>query len=202
MARKRLSSEERREKITEAAVALFSQKGFSGTTTREIAELAGINEAMLFRSFPTKEELYSAIITRAAGELHDEASLVEFISRKDDAGLLKAVAADLIERNERDMSFLRLLYYSALEGHPLSEMFFQMRVRLKIQALAGYFRERIKDGDFREVDPDLTAVAFLGMVVQYVIGRELFGLKKSYPFARETAIDTFVRIFLAGLRKA
>ena len=60
--RERLSGEERRRQIVETAVDLFSRKGFRGTTTREIAEAAGISEAMIFKHFATKRELYSAII--------------------------------------------------------------------------------------------------------------------------------------------
>ena len=60
--RERLSGEERRQQIVEAAIDLFSRKGFRGTTTREIAEVAGISEAMIFKHFTTKQELYSAII--------------------------------------------------------------------------------------------------------------------------------------------
>ncbi|MDE2180434.1 MAG: helix-turn-helix transcriptional regulator, partial [candidate division NC10 bacterium] len=60
--RARLSAEERRQQIVDAAVDLFSRKGFRGTRTREIAEAAGISEAMIYRHFATKRELYSAII--------------------------------------------------------------------------------------------------------------------------------------------
>jgi AcrR family transcriptional regulator len=201
VARRKLSAGERRERIIESAIGLFSQKGFKGTTTREIAEGAGISEAMVFRYFPTKEDLYAAIITRAAGDVFEEISLIEFISRKDDAGLLRALATDMMTRYEDDPSFLRLLYYSALEGHYLSEMFFQMRVRQKIQTLADYIAQRSKDGAFREVEPTLTAMGFLGMVVQFIIGRELFGLKRVWAFPREQAVDTFVNLFLSGLRK-
>src|SRR5262249_57833071 len=58
----RLDSEERRKAIVSAAVPLFARNGFSGTTTRELAEAAGISEALLFRHFPTKKALYREIL--------------------------------------------------------------------------------------------------------------------------------------------
>src|SRR5918999_3883172 len=58
----RLSAEERRREIVRVAVKLFSQRGFRGTTTKEIAQAAGVSEAIIFRHFATKDELYSAII--------------------------------------------------------------------------------------------------------------------------------------------
>lgn len=57
----RLSAEERRASIIQAVRHLFANKGFNGTTTRELAEAAGISEALLFRHFPTKETLFAAI---------------------------------------------------------------------------------------------------------------------------------------------
>jgi AcrR family transcriptional regulator len=57
----KLSSEERRASIIHAVRHLFANKGFNGTTTRELAEAAGISEALLYRHFPTKEDLFTAI---------------------------------------------------------------------------------------------------------------------------------------------
>jgi len=58
----RLDSDERRIAIVMAAVPLFACKGFAGTTTREIAEAAGISEALLFKHFPSKQTLYAEIL--------------------------------------------------------------------------------------------------------------------------------------------
>jgi AcrR family transcriptional regulator len=62
MAVTRLDSDERRKAIVTAAVPLFARKGFAGTTTRELAEAAGISEALLFRHFPSKQLLYREIL--------------------------------------------------------------------------------------------------------------------------------------------
>src|SRR5947207_3038842 len=58
----RLDSDERRKAIVRTAVPLFARKGFAGTTTRELAEAAGISEALLFRHFPSKQMLYREIL--------------------------------------------------------------------------------------------------------------------------------------------
>src|SRR6195256_1542265 len=62
MAHSRPDSDERRQAIVDAAVPLFARKGFGGTTTRELAEAAGISEALLFRHFPSKQLLYREIL--------------------------------------------------------------------------------------------------------------------------------------------
>src|SRR6266852_5741024 len=58
---KKLSSEERRAAIIKAVRQVFAEKGFDGTTTRELAEAAGVSEALLFKHFPNKEALFSAM---------------------------------------------------------------------------------------------------------------------------------------------
>src|SRR5260370_41054376 len=57
----KLSSTERRADIIRAARRVFAEKGFHGTTTRALAEYAGVSEALLFKHFPSKEALYSAM---------------------------------------------------------------------------------------------------------------------------------------------
>jgi AcrR family transcriptional regulator len=58
----RLSSEERRQAIVDAVKGVFAEKGFDGTTTRELAQAAGVSEALLYKHFPSKESLYAAML--------------------------------------------------------------------------------------------------------------------------------------------
>src|SRR5437762_1771431 len=58
----RMAKGDRRNQIVAVAMDLFASKGFNGTTTKEIAEAAGVSEAIIFRHFAKKKDLYSAII--------------------------------------------------------------------------------------------------------------------------------------------
>ena len=58
----RLTAEARKEAIVEAVRDVFAQKGFDGTTTRELAQAAGVSEALLYKHFPSKESLYAAML--------------------------------------------------------------------------------------------------------------------------------------------
>lgn len=60
--RTRLRAEERREKILEAARVVFLESGFAGARTRRIAEEAGITEALLYKFFPSKSEIFRAAV--------------------------------------------------------------------------------------------------------------------------------------------
>ena len=59
----RLSRDHRRQQILECALPLFARHGFAGTTTRRIADAAGISEALLFKHFPNKSAIYAAILS-------------------------------------------------------------------------------------------------------------------------------------------
>src|SRR5918999_1399779 len=58
----RLSADQRKQAIVDAVRDVFAQKGFDGTTTRELAKAAGVSEALLYKHFPSKESLYAAML--------------------------------------------------------------------------------------------------------------------------------------------
>jgi AcrR family transcriptional regulator len=62
----RLSADERRQAIVDAVRGVFAEKGFDGTTTRELAKAAGVSEALLYKHFPSKESLYTAMLDACA----------------------------------------------------------------------------------------------------------------------------------------
>lgn len=199
--KERLSGEERRQKIIEAAIDLFSRRGFRGTTTHEIAEAAGISEAMIFKHFATKQNLYSAIIEVKSETEELLASAAKAAQEKDDPAVLRAVGLKMLEQTERDPSLMRLLLFSALEGHELSEMFFESRVKRLHEFLSEYLRRGVEEGRFRSIDPLVVARGFIGMVVHYLLIHELFGVKRSPRSAPDEVVDQFVSLFLKGITR-
>jgi AcrR family transcriptional regulator len=199
--RGRIPREERRRQIIEAAATLFSRKGFRGTTTREIAGAVGVSEAMLFKHFATKEELYAAIIEAKSQGRRVLAAAVEAAERDDDAEVLRTLAREMIERTRADPTLMRLTFFSALEGHALSEIMFRSRVQQLDDFLSCYIAKRIAAGAFRSVDPLQAAWNFIGMVAYNLQLRELFGQKAPRHLTTERAVEEMVELFLHGLRR-
>ena len=190
---------DRRQEIITSAMELFARKGFRGTTTRDLATHAEINEAIIFRHFNTKEELYRAIIEYKVAEDRDgrREEFERLASAKDDQQFFQAVGRAILQKHETDTTFMRLLLFSALEGHELSEMFVSsMAAR---HPVADYIQSRIDEGAFRPMDAQLAARAVLGMFAGFVLWQEIFGLKKKHPRDREEVVRTFVSIFLSGV---
>ena len=65
------TADERRETILQAAGRVFAARGLHGTPTIEIAKAAGISQAYLFRLFPTKAELFTALVERTNARVHE-----------------------------------------------------------------------------------------------------------------------------------
>ncbi len=191
-----------RDKILETAMKLFAEKGFNGTTTKEIADMAGVNQALIFRYFSTKRELYGAIIEKKIEkEAGIDQALLKYKHTKDDLLIFKSIATRMFEKCGSDPEFIRLLHFSALEGHELSDMFFDTYVEYINTLVSEYIDERISEGAFRHVDPMLAAKAFIGMVINYIIVQELFGEKKKKIRNREEVVEAFAKIFLNGIKQ-
>jgi AcrR family transcriptional regulator len=199
----RMAGGERRQQILGVAMRLFSQHGFRGTTTKEIAQAAGVSEAMVFRHFATKQELYSAILDFKAcsGSLGDPREfLAEHLRRKDDRAVFTELARALMHHHESDQEFLRLLTHAALEEHELAAMFWERTIRQMYDFLGGYVRERQRDGALREVEPAIIVRSFLGMIIHHSLSNTLWDKRRTLlDITNERAADEFTEILLRGV---
>jgi AcrR family transcriptional regulator len=200
--RQRLPGEERRRLIIDAAAELFSKHGLKGTTTREVAKAVGVSEATVFKHFASKEQLYAAIIETKSQTQQVLGVIGPLADAHDDAALLRTLATELIERTQSDPTLMRLMFYSALEGHALADLFFRRRVQTLDVFLGRYIADRIADGAFRPADPLQTAWNFIGMVTFHILLHELFGQKPPPHLTRERAVEEMVTTFLGGVRSS
>jgi AcrR family transcriptional regulator len=175
---------------------LFAANGFTGTTTKQIARAAGVSEALLFKHFPTKHALYTAMLAEKAQYSELREAFKEATKKRDNERFFTLLASYRI-RKGADPTMLRLLLFSALERHELSNMFFQQQYRVFHDLLAGYIRRRIKDGAFRPVDPVLAAKAFFGIILHHRLLHDIFGLPMH--LSHEASVVEYVSLFLEGL---
>jgi AcrR family transcriptional regulator len=199
----RLSAEERRKEILRVAVRLFSQRGFRGTTTKEIAQAAGVSEAIIFRHFATKQELYAAILDHKACDsgMEDPCDLVaEAVQRKDDRAVFEGLALAALQHHEHDTEFNRLLLYAALEGHELAQMFWERTVLNFYEFLSGYIKERQQDGAMRDVEPRVVVRAFIGTIIHHSLNNNLWDPhRRLLNITNQDAAREFTKILLEGV---
>ena len=197
----RYSSADRREQILDIASSLFAQQGFRGTTTRLIATRAAVTEALIFRHFPSKEELYWSVLERKLNSVGARERMEDVLQAGgDDLELLSRLALNILERRAKDTTLSRLLIFSALEKHELSERFYRNYVSDYFEVLANFVRSGMAAGRFREMNPLLAARAFLGMVVYHSWMQELYGGKEFQEFDNEVVSRNLAAIWLQGMQ--
>ncbi len=196
----RVPAEGRRQQILDVATDLFARQGFNGTTTRQIAQRATVNEAIIFRHFPTKEDLYWAVIESQIALKPGRAKLEERLaSDADMTTVLAGIAEDALNR---DTTLTRLLLFTALEKHELSDRFYRTHVSGYFEQLADYIRHNIESGRLRDVDPMLAARSFIGMLFYHFHVQELYGGKKYQQFDNREVSRALVDLWLRGVEPA
>jgi len=141
----RLTAEERRESILDAALAEFAECGYAGTSTEDIAKRAGISQPYLFRLFGTKKGLYIASVARCFRETLDLFQRAAEGLRGEEA--LHAIGGAYMEQLERDRTWLRaqMQAYAACEDDDIRAV-----VRAGYCDLVAYVR-RVSGADWPTV---------------------------------------------------
>lgn len=201
-----MPADERRQQILAVAMQMFSQRGFRGTTTREIALAAGVSEAIVFRHFATKQDLYAAIldykISKCGGLPAGWQPIIEAVERRDDFAFFYEHALGAMRNHEEDEELFRLFMQAGLEQHELSEMFFERFVVEIYEKMAFYIRLRQQEGAFRAVEPAIIFRIFSGMIMNHSMLKLIFDKKQRLPHvSNEDAASSFSEILLNGILK-
>ena len=198
---RRLSSGERRRQLIRDAVGLFSRHGFSGTRTKDIASACGISEAILFRHFATKEDLYRAILDEQQQDSGAEAWLEEMralATRRDDEALVRCLIAQILKSFRENTPFHRLLLFAWLDGHALADLFYQRQGWPTFEFLRDYFEQRQKEHVFRECDPSAAVLFLISVAVHYAMSKHLFDL--GLPASDDEVASQFATFVLEGIK--
>jgi TetR/AcrR family transcriptional regulator len=199
---RRLSSDDRRRQLIRTAVDLFSKHGFSGTRTKDIAAACGVSEAILFRHFATKEDLYRAILDdqqQESGANEWMQRMRELADQRDDAGFVRCLIDQMLKSFRENTAFHRLMMFAALDGHALADLFHERMGMSTYEFLRGYFEMRQKEGAFREGDPGMAVLCAVGAAKQYGSAKYLFGIK-IMPLSDEAVAGQLTALVLEGIR--
>ena len=199
----RMPGEDRRRQLLRVAVESFARNGFSGTKTKDIAAAAGVSEAILFRHFASKEDLYHAILDEKEATMGGDrwfAEMNELAERRDDRGLFQHVGRQLVRSFREDAAFHRLLLYASLEGHLLADLFHERFGLPMGDFLQRYITSRQKEGAFRECDPGVAVMSMIGSTIHYAMARHVLGAK-NFPPSDDAIVDQFVDLALCGLEQ-
>ncbi|HTW84969.1 MAG TPA: helix-turn-helix domain-containing protein [Candidatus Sulfotelmatobacter sp.] len=180
--------EETRTRILAAARELFERNGTRGTTTREVAERAGVNEATLFRHFGSKRALLDAMREHAC-EFDRFRSVLAALQGVDVAADLRTIASYAVESmtTRRAMMCVSLAEEAAgTDDAP------EWRGPAKMMEDVGaYFTVQVQAGRLRG-DPQLLARYFLSILFAFVVARKLWDEYSQDPSTLDAIVDTFL----------
>lgn len=156
-------AETNRAAILEAAAELFLEQGYDRTPLTRVAERAAVSKATLFKQFPTKAELFEATVLTAGDSDVPQAPVN--ISKDPRSGLIELgqAYADLLIR-PRIAELMRTIIAESPRFPELRERIFDFGTLPVLKALRAYLHELHSDGKVDNVDLEIVATQFLGMI--------------------------------------
>lgn len=193
------SPEETRERILIAAREVIGRKGKRGATTREIAEVAGVNEATLFRHFGTKEALLVACAQHFCGYLELAGVAAQLTGNCADD--LLVIARLMFARFESLQDMIR---WSLVEQEYEKDIFAvtAWQPQLAILAVLTEFMQRRIDANELHGDAQKLAMVFLGIVFMHALGRKKFPNSSLHRGDPDAALRFYIDVFLNGVRSS
>lgn len=184
-----------RGRIINAASDLFANKGYAGTTTRAIAETAGVNEVTLFRHFGSKENLAREVMNQFGGLAIAE-NLENHLSgnyREDLLLVGKMMLTVMTERNDA----IRMAICEAGNFPEFRDVVAENPRQLR-QMLARYFQSLMENKKILPDHPELLAQAFLGMFFSYTVLQSFLLDSLKPDLSPDEIITQFVDLFVRG----
>jgi AcrR family transcriptional regulator len=192
------SPEETRERILTATREVIGRKGKRGATTREIADVAGVNEATLFRHFGTKEALLVSCAQHFCGYL-ELADVAGQLTGNLDQDLL-ALGRLMLSRFESLQDIIR---WSLVEQEYEKDIFAETAWRPQLAIIAvmtAFMQRRIDTGELRG-DAGKLAMGFVGLIFMHALGSKKFPDSPLHRGNPEDALRFYVDVFLNGVKK-
>lgn len=187
-------TEETRLRIFAATRQLIAKKGRRGTTTREIAELAGVNEATIFRHFGNKDALIEACVLHYCPANVLEELLPSLTG--DVAEDLRKIARLMIDEMEKLRDLILVTFAEEEQWAAAGDAAWRSPAMIH-EILKQFMARRVESGEL-EGDPTLLARFFMGTLFSYVMGRQ----RLPYPNKSvDEIIDFNINVFLNGVRK-
>ena len=184
-------------KILKAALHLFAQRGYSGTTTRDLAHSAGVAEGTLFRHFENKKAILVAVATQGWVEI-----LTDLLTELSEMASYKAIGQVMQRRmlNLRKNSALMRVCFMEAQFHPeLREQIQTEVIGKMIDVAEAFFQTAMDRGIYRPMSPRMVARVFLGMFTVAGFSQETLGDEAGSADSMRELAECLTDIFLNGV---
>lgn len=188
----------RREELLKTAFQLFAERGYRGTSVRDIARAVGVNEGLLYHYFDNKAELFAAVLARYA-PFEAGSDVLE----SSEGHPVRAVLHDLGQQFLRQMQERRAFIATILSeasanpelGHILGEFLRGTRARI-----AEFLARRQATGEIEaHVDAETAAQAFVGALLFETLSRLFYVQDHALPAVDSAVVDSIIAVLSSGL---
>jgi len=189
-----------REKIIEAAHELFSCKGYQGTSTRDIAQHAGVAEVTLFRHFTTKETLFGVVIERltTAAALEEGLTSIKDMPFENGVHLL---AQRYLAKISTIRNWLNSCHADLQRGPNTLQQLYSSFMEQLDDTSTGYFRYVAERGEIRGYDSETVARVFMMLCFGYIqLNEPLLG-NDGQKESEKQSLEAMVGIFVGGVTR-
>lgn len=190
---------ERKEQIIREAMRLFGHYGYDSVTIKQLAEACGITEPALYRHFPSKEEIYGAVLDSLKSILNYN-ELFERLDNETEPGvILTEMASHILDFFNLHRETYRLLLYSTLREHAKGRKLFREIRGPYVKFLTTRLDRLYSEGKIVKKNNEITARCFVGMVFDCALGATLWKGFQGKTYRPADIIANNVPIFVRGL---
>lgn len=195
------------QRILDAALRVFASEGFTGATTRRIAEEANVAEVTLFRKFKSKKNLLKEVLINNQTVFSSLEGLFQLFQKEKDVDLeteLRILGKNIAKamrdkkKDSKRRMFMFMLFEEGRRRPEVSEALSSF-LQMNIKPLSEYFDLQIKNGKMRTTNSRSAAITFVSYFVYISLLREVFG--DSFFGDHDEEIERFIDIFTKGILK-
>ncbi|HEY3364831.1 MAG TPA: TetR/AcrR family transcriptional regulator [Symbiobacteriaceae bacterium] len=166
---------DRRQEILEAALQVFAQKGFATATNADIARAAGVTPAALYYYFPSKEELFKAVLRERQGVILPVMEQLNgtFLDLPPQV-VLPTVARNMVQflMEERTQAVLRIVVAEGPRNPEIARIYQEQVIDAVIHFVLDYLAHQMELGTIRKMPPPMVGVLMAGPMVATVLMRD------------------------------
>lgn len=189
----------RKDRIMDAALRIFAEKGFQNATITEISKAAGVSEATIYEYFGTKEDLLFAIPEKITNDTFEESSkVIPYI--KGVEGKIRAILLFYVQLYQANPNYSALVLLQLMSNRRFRQTPAHAAIRTSAHTLLDCIREGIADGTFKkDSNPYLIRSMFMGTIEHLFIHWHMQGMPKKKPSIADM-LDALLETVFDGIR--
>lgn len=193
---------DRRQEILEAALQVFAAKGYTAATNADIAREAGVTAAALYYYFPSKADLFNAVLTERKSTILPNLAqvadqLLELPPEIVLPNVIRMMASFLTD--ERTLAIIRIIMSEAPRNPEIGAIYQTQIMGEVAPLLLKYFQRQMELGRMREMDPRLTAILMVGPVIAGLILRDVIKVDLARGVTTEMLAQGIIDALLPGM---